>query len=142
MTLTVFGATGGTGLQVVEQGLVAGHAVRAVVRDATRLAPERAGLDVFVADVMDPAAIVEAVTGSDAIFFDDGTQSGGHDYGVRRQFPKHRRGDAQSWDATPRRRLRHGTVRRRRWAGHAQLHQADRQAFPKERLRGLRLPHC
>jgi putative NADH-flavin reductase len=76
MKLTVFGATGGTGLQVVEQGLAAGHEVRAVVRDATRLAPERSGLDVVVADVMDPAAIVEAVTGSDAVISTIGTRSG------------------------------------------------------------------
>jgi putative NADH-flavin reductase len=76
MKLTVFGATGGTGLQVVEQGLAAGHEVRAVVRDATRLAPERAGLDVVVADVMDPAAIVEVVNGSDAVISTVGTRSG------------------------------------------------------------------
>jgi putative NADH-flavin reductase len=76
MKLTVFGATGGTGLQVVEQGLAAGHEVRAVVRDTTRLAPERPGLDVVVADVMDPATIVEAVTGSDAVISTIGTRSG------------------------------------------------------------------
>ena len=66
MKLTVFGATGRTGLQVVEQGLAARHEMRAVVRDATRLAPDRTGLEVVAADVMDPATIVEAVTGSDA----------------------------------------------------------------------------
>ncbi len=74
MKLTVFGATGRTGLQVVEQGLAAGHEVRAVVRDATRLAPDRAGLEVVVADVMDPATIVEAVTGSDAVISTIGTR--------------------------------------------------------------------
>ena len=34
MKLVVFGATGGTGGQVVEQALEAGHEVTAVVRDA------------------------------------------------------------------------------------------------------------
>jgi putative NADH-flavin reductase len=76
MRLTVFGATGGTGSQVVEQGLAAGHSVRAVVRDATRLGPGRAGLDVVVADVMDPAAIVEAVTDSDVVVSTIGTRNG------------------------------------------------------------------
>ena len=76
MKLTVFGATGRTGLQVVEQGLAAGHHVRAVVRDATRLVPDRAGLDVVVADVMDPATIVEAVAGSDAVVSTIGTRNG------------------------------------------------------------------
>ena len=76
MKLTVFGATGRTGLQVIEQGLAAGHHVRAVVRDATGLARDRAGLDVIVADVMDPATIVEAVTGSDAVISTIGTRNG------------------------------------------------------------------
>jgi putative NADH-flavin reductase len=75
MKLTVFGATGGTGLQVVEQGLAAGHEVRAVVRNPTRLA-DRVGLDVVIADVMDPATIVEAVTGTDAVVSAIGTRDG------------------------------------------------------------------
>ena len=75
MKLTVFGATGGTGLQVIEQGLAAGHEIRAVVRDATRL-PDRPGLEVVVADVMDPAAIEEAVTGRDAIISAIGSRAG------------------------------------------------------------------
>jgi putative NADH-flavin reductase len=37
MMITVFGATGGVGTQLVEQGLQRGHAVTAVVRDAARL---------------------------------------------------------------------------------------------------------
>jgi len=75
MKLTVFGATGGTGLQVIEQGLAAGHEIRAVVRDATRL-PDRPGLEVVVADVMDPTAIEEAVTGRDAIISAIGSRDG------------------------------------------------------------------
>lgn len=37
MKITVFGATGGTGLQLVEQALAAGHEVTVVVRDPARL---------------------------------------------------------------------------------------------------------
>jgi putative NADH-flavin reductase len=76
MKLTVFGATGGTGVQVVEQALTAGHEVRAVVRDATRLDADRPGLEVVVGDVMDPSTIVEAVTGSDAVVSAMGSRAG------------------------------------------------------------------
>lgn len=37
MRLTVFGATGGVGREVVGQALAAGHEVTAVVRDPARL---------------------------------------------------------------------------------------------------------
>jgi putative NADH-flavin reductase len=68
MQLTIFGATGGTGTSLVDQALRAGHDVTAVVRDPSRLAiPLRARLDVVTADVMDPAAIVPAVDGADAV---------------------------------------------------------------------------
>jgi putative NADH-flavin reductase len=76
MKLTVFGATGGTGLQVIEQGLAAGHDIRAVVRDPARLAPQRPGLEVVVADIMDPSAIEEAVAGRDAVISAIGSRNG------------------------------------------------------------------
>ncbi|SEG77683.1 Putative NADH-flavin reductase [Nonomuraea solani] len=63
MEITVFGATRGTGRHVVEQALAAGHHVTAVVR---RRLPDVPGLDQVVADVMDPRAIEEALTGRDA----------------------------------------------------------------------------
>jgi putative NADH-flavin reductase len=67
MKLTVFGASGGTGSQVVSQALEAGHDVVAVVRDPARLPITHPGLTVLTADVMRPAGITEAVTGRDAI---------------------------------------------------------------------------
>ncbi len=76
MKLTVFGATGGTGSQVIDQALAAGHEVRAVVRDATRLTQSHANLEVVVADVMNPRAIVEAVTGCDAVVSAMGSRDG------------------------------------------------------------------
>jgi putative NADH-flavin reductase len=66
--LTVFGATGGTGTCVVEQALAAGHEVTAVVRDPARLkvaADPR--LHVVVADVMNPASILTALDGAEAV---------------------------------------------------------------------------
>ena len=66
MNVVVFGATGGVGLEVVGQALEAGHAVRAFVRDADRLAPTTKPLDVVVGDVLDPGAVEAAVQGQDA----------------------------------------------------------------------------
>lgn len=78
MKLTVFGATGGIGTQVVRQALDAGHEVVAVVRDPARLAvPARPELEVVRADVMDPEAIGPAVEGADAVVSALGPRRGG-----------------------------------------------------------------
>ncbi len=65
MKITVFGASGGTGLQLVEQAMAAGHRVTAVVRDPARMSP--GGFDVVRADVLDPEAIAPAIAGSDVV---------------------------------------------------------------------------
>ncbi|MGH7513518.1 MAG: NAD(P)-dependent oxidoreductase [Gemmatimonadales bacterium] len=69
MKLTIFGATGGIGGQLLEQAVAAGHQVTVVVRDAGRLAPSRKGLRVVTADLMDPApgVLESAVAGADAV---------------------------------------------------------------------------
>lgn len=68
MRLTIFGATGGTGTQLVRQALDAGHQVTAVVRDPARLAvPQHARLRVERTDVMDADAVVPAVENVDAV---------------------------------------------------------------------------
>ncbi|WP_314171511.1 NAD(P)-dependent oxidoreductase [Streptomyces winkii] len=73
MRFTVFGATGGTGRQLVRQALDAGHEVTAVVRDPSRLPvpegePERKDrLQVVTADVTDAEALAPAVAGRDAV---------------------------------------------------------------------------
>jgi len=72
MRLTIFGATGGTGTCLAEQALAAGHEVTAVVRNQARLTarppePADARLRVITADPMDPAAIIPAVAGADAV---------------------------------------------------------------------------
>ncbi|WP_412517056.1 NAD(P)H-binding protein [Actinomadura madurae] len=77
MRLTVFGATGGTGVQLARRALVAGHEVTAVVRDPAGLPSEvRACAEVVQADVMDAAAIEEAVKGRDAVVTAIGTRDG------------------------------------------------------------------
>lgn len=68
MRLTVFGATGGIGQEIVRQAVAAGHEVTAVVRDPARLSVPLSGLTVHtVARVDDPEALQEAVAGRDAV---------------------------------------------------------------------------
>ena len=66
MKLTVFGATGGIGRELVRQGLAAGHEVTAVVRDPARLTVTGERLEVVRADLTDPEALRPAVAGRDA----------------------------------------------------------------------------
>src|SRR6201991_2565396 len=99
MKVTVFGATGRIGTEVVRQALAAGHEGVAVVRDPARLAvpaggglgggtadgmdparlavPAGSGLGVVTADVMDPAQIGPAVKGADAVVSALGPRPGG-----------------------------------------------------------------
>ncbi|MFJ3763486.1 NAD(P)-dependent oxidoreductase [Streptomyces sp. NPDC090082] len=67
MKLTVFGATGGIGREIVRQALASGHEVTAVVRDPARLTATGARLAVLRADLTDPEALRPAVAGRDAV---------------------------------------------------------------------------
>jgi putative NADH-flavin reductase len=68
MRITVFGASGGIGSEVVRQSLAAGDEVIAVVRDPSRLAVEpSARLTVLQAQATDPEAILPAVEATDAV---------------------------------------------------------------------------
>lgn len=68
MRITVFGATGGVGREIVGQALAAGHEVTVVVRDPDRL-PERLDRAALHAVVRldDPSAVRAAVAGRDAV---------------------------------------------------------------------------
>jgi uncharacterized protein YbjT (DUF2867 family) len=67
MKVTVFGATGGIGGQVVRQALDAGHKVTAVVRNASGLGISSSALEVVtVPGLTDPAVLGPALDGSDA----------------------------------------------------------------------------
>ncbi|MFD5859271.1 NAD(P)-dependent oxidoreductase [Streptomyces chartreusis] len=75
MKLTVFGATGGTGKEIVRQALDAGHEVTAVVRDPARFPVTGDRLEVFRADLTDPQALRPAVAGRDAVLSGLGARS-------------------------------------------------------------------
>jgi putative NAD(P)-binding protein len=63
MRVVVFGATGGTGLQLVKQALEAGYQVTALVRPRTKFQMQHEQLRILQGDVLDPACVDAAVTG-------------------------------------------------------------------------------
>ncbi|MEV7418019.1 NAD(P)H-binding protein [Streptomyces sp. NPDC089919] len=67
MKLTVLGASGGVGQEIVLQALAAGHEVTAVVRDPGRLRVQGPALRVHRSDLSDPGQLAEALTGRDAV---------------------------------------------------------------------------
>ncbi|MEU6278841.1 NAD(P)-binding oxidoreductase [Streptomyces sp. NPDC047028] len=75
MNLTVFGATGGIGQEIVRQALGAGHRVTAVVRDPARLAVGGDGVEVFRSDLGDAESVRAAVAGRDAVLSGLGARS-------------------------------------------------------------------
>lgn len=67
MELAVFGATGGTGRELVKQALGHGHSVRAFVRTPDKLKVIHPRLEVITGDVRDADAVARAVRGQDAV---------------------------------------------------------------------------
>ena len=67
MRVVVFGATGGTGRELVKQALGHGHDVRAFVRSADRLKAVHHRLEVVQGDVLDTKPVAEAIAGTDAV---------------------------------------------------------------------------
>jgi putative NADH-flavin reductase len=61
MQLTVFGATGKTGLAIVQQALAAGHTVTAFVRDPSRFAITDSRIRVCQGDIGDLASVRSAL---------------------------------------------------------------------------------
>lgn len=67
MHITVLGATGPTGLAIVEQALARGWHVTALVRSPSKLQIQNSSLRVVAGDVLDPAAIRDCARDAAAI---------------------------------------------------------------------------
>jgi putative NADH-flavin reductase len=67
MKIIVFGASGGTGIEIVKQALEAGHEVTAFVRNPAKVAIQHPKLKLVTGDVMEAAAVEKAVAGQDAV---------------------------------------------------------------------------
>lgn len=67
MKLVIFGATGGTGRQLVAQALEAGHAVTAYVRTASKLNMQHPNLTIVQGNILNAPAVLAVVFGKDAV---------------------------------------------------------------------------
>jgi putative NADH-flavin reductase len=67
MKIAIFGATGETGRQLVEQALAAGHEVVAYVRNPSKLNTRHENLTIVHGDLADQAMIERAISGADAV---------------------------------------------------------------------------
>ncbi len=66
MKILIFGATGGTGRELVKQGLALGHHITAFVRDPKSLTTNK-NLTVLVGDVLKQDDVEKAIEGQDAV---------------------------------------------------------------------------
>jgi uncharacterized protein YbjT (DUF2867 family) len=67
MNLTVLGAAGATGVQLVEQGLAAGHQLTALARFAENLTLTNPNLHVVQGDATDRAVVSQVMKGANAV---------------------------------------------------------------------------
>jgi putative NADH-flavin reductase len=75
MNVLIFGASGASGLHLVNEALARGHAVTAFVRDPARLKRTHAALRMSAGDVLDPASVATAVQGQEAVVCALGTMT-------------------------------------------------------------------
>lgn len=74
MRLLVFGASGGTGRQLVEQALEQGHTVTAFARNPSKIHQVHDNLRVAKGDILDASSVDAAVTGQDGVLSALGTR--------------------------------------------------------------------
>ena len=77
MKLLIFGATGGTGRQLVTQALAQGHTVTVCVRVAASLGIKHENLNIFQGNVLDEQAVLSAVFGKDVVISALGSRTAG-----------------------------------------------------------------
>lgn len=74
MKIVVFGASGGTGRELIGQGKAQGHEITAFVRNPRSL-PDQQGVRIVIGDATDPQAVARAVVGQDAVLSALGARS-------------------------------------------------------------------
>ena len=67
MKLLIFGSTGGTGRQVIQQALKQGHLVTAFARNSAKLNIQHPNLQICQGDVMNLSSVEKAIQGQDAV---------------------------------------------------------------------------
>ena len=67
MKIAVFGATGGTGRQIIKQALAAGHEIKALVREPSKLDITNEGLTLIQGDVLNHDKVAETLIGTEAV---------------------------------------------------------------------------
>ena len=67
MKLAIFGATGGTGIEIVKQALERGHSVTAFVRNPAQLADKGDRLTIVTGDIHDLKSVERSIQGHDAV---------------------------------------------------------------------------
>lgn len=75
MKIVVFGATGGTGKQLVQQALAQKHEVTAFVRNPAKLDIKHKNLRVFQGNILDKSDLLKAMMGKDAVLSTLGARS-------------------------------------------------------------------
>jgi len=66
MKIVIFGATGGTGRELVKQALEAGHEVTALVRNPAKITPQT-GLQIIQGNALEAEPVIQAIVGQDAV---------------------------------------------------------------------------
>ncbi len=67
MRLAIFGATGGTGLELTRQALENGHSVRVLVRNPKRMTLVNPNMRVVLGNVLEEESVRKTVLGADAV---------------------------------------------------------------------------
>jgi len=118
MKVLVFGATGGTGQEIVQQSLENGYMVTAFVRDPNQIIIEHENLNLVQGDVFDAKSVANAIQDQDGVFCVLGTGSdlsfsevrtvgtkniidGMQMYGVKRLVAVTFMGAGDSWNRVP-----------------------------------------
>lgn len=75
MKIAVFGATGGTGKQIVKQALEQGFEVKAFVRDPAKITVTNPKLEIVKGNILNVQTVEQAVSGVDACLLALGAQT-------------------------------------------------------------------